>query len=296
MTGQTGIEHLVIGVAGRCHQRHTSQRQAVHHGGQVVTHQGNVLNAFAVELHQILFNLPTALFGLFIQRNADLAVRRGQRSGREAGVVALNVEEANFAKIEQPLVKIGPERHASAVHVVGQVVNQLQAVAHRVVVHPVDKVKVNVVDRLAVFETVNQVQRRAANAFDGRQPQLHRAGGNVDRLGTQRQRAVVGVVRVLDPKRHAAGTGPVFGGKVGRHAVGFTVDDEVDLPLAVQHHVLGPVFGHQREAHALEHRLQQARRGGRKLHKFKAHQAHRVVAYVCHGVCPLKFGVQKSPS
>ena len=48
--------------------------------------------------------------------------------------------------------------------------------------------------------------------------------------------------------------------------------------------------------HALEHRLQQARHGKRKRRESRTHQTHRVVESVRHGVCPLKFGVQKIPS
>ena len=135
-----------------------------------------MLDAFAVELHQILFDLAAALARLFVQRDADLAVGCGQRLRREAGVFTLDVEEPDFAEVEQALVKISPEGHATAVHVVCQVVDEFQAMAHRVAVHALDEVEVDVVDGFAVFKPVDQVQRCAANAFDGGQVQLHRAG------------------------------------------------------------------------------------------------------------------------
>ncbi len=43
--------------------------------------------------------------------------------------LALDVEVADFAEVEQLLVEVGPVGHAAAVHVVGQVIDDLQAVA-----------------------------------------------------------------------------------------------------------------------------------------------------------------------
>ena len=291
MAGQAALDHLVIAVAGRGHQRHAGQRESVHRGQQVVADQRNVLNAFAVELEQKLLNLAAALLRFFVQRNAYLAVGRGHGARRQAGVFALNIEVANLAEIEQLFIKPAPERHAAPVHVVRQVVNQRQAVAHRVAVYAVQKNKINVVDRLAFFKAVNQVQRRAADALDGGQVQLHRAGLDFNRLRAEFECALVGQMRILHPKRHAAGAGAVFGGKVAGDAFGFAVDDEIDGTLAVQQHVLGTVAGDQRKAHALEHRLQQAGGGRGELDEFKAHQAHRVVKQVGHGVpCEIWHG------
>ena len=283
MAGQAAVEHLVVNLVGGGHQRYTGQLQPVHSGHQVVANQRNVLNAFAVELHQELFNLAAALLGLFVQGNADFSVRRGHGARGQTGVLALNIKVTDLAEVEKLLVKRPPKCHAPAVHVVREVVNQLQAVAHRVAVYPVKKQKVDVVDRFAVFKAVNQVQRRPANAFDGGQIQLHRSGLDLNGLRAQCQRTLVGQVRILDPKRHAACARSVLSGKVSRLAVGFAVDDEVDMPLAVQHHVFGAVPGHQREAHALKNRLQQARGGRGELDEFKAHQAHWVVKQVGHG-------------
>ncbi|MNN18932.1 hypothetical protein D3C81_1321520 [compost metagenome] len=75
----------------------------------------------------------------------------------------------------------------------------------------------------------------------------------------------------------------MFGGKVGGVAVRLAVDDEVHLALAVQHHVLGAVLCHQREAHLLEQRLEHVRGGRGEFHEFEAHQLHRVVKQVGHG-------------
>ena len=70
------------------------------------------------------------------------------------------------------------EGHAAAVDVVGQVIDHLQAEAHGVAVHSFDEFKVDVINRFAIFETVNQVQRRDANALEELQhdPRLLRGG------------------------------------------------------------------------------------------------------------------------
>ncbi len=44
--------------------------------------------------------------------------------------------------------------------------------AHGAAVHAFDEFKVDVVDGLAVFKAVDQIQRRATNALDGGQAQL----------------------------------------------------------------------------------------------------------------------------
>ena len=95
-----------------------------------------------------------------------------------------------------------------------QVIDELEAVAHRMAVDAVDELEVDVVDRRAVAEAVDQVQRRAADALDRRQAQLHRAGRHVHRLRAELERALVRLVRILDAKRHAAGRRAVLGGEV----------------------------------------------------------------------------------
>jgi len=187
------------------------------------------------------------------------------------------------AEVEQALVEVGPERHAAAVDVVRQVVDHLQAVAGRAAVDALDELEVDVVDGLAVLVAVDQVDRHAADALDRGQAQLHRAGGNVDGLRAERQRALVGLVRVLHAEREAAGRRAVFGREVRGQAARLAVDDEVDPALAVQQHVLGAVARHQREAQHLEVRLDHVGRGRGELHELEALQAHRVVEQVGHG-------------
>ena len=109
MAWQTTFQHFVINVIGRGHQRHACHGQFVYCADQVIANQGDVLNTFAVELHQILFNLTAALARFFIERNANLAIWRGHGLGGQTGVGTLNVEVTNFAEIEQALIEVGPK-------------------------------------------------------------------------------------------------------------------------------------------------------------------------------------------
>ncbi|MNX94836.1 hypothetical protein D3C86_1270830 [compost metagenome] len=158
----------------------------------------------------------------------------------------------------------------------GQVIDDLQAGTDRMAVHTFDEHEVDVIDRAAFAETVDQVQRRTADAFDRRQVQLHRAGFDVDRLGAEFQGTLVGLLRILDAKRHAAHRRTVLGREVRGHAVGFVVEDQVDRALAIQVHVFGTVGRDLGEAHDLEDRLQGVRGRRCELDEFKAHQAHWV--------------------
>jgi hypothetical protein len=65
--------------------------------------------------------------------------------------------------------------------------------------------------------------------------------------------------------------------KTLREAVGLGVDDEVDLALAVQQHVLVAVLGDRLEAHALEQRPHGHGVGCGVLDELEAVGAHRVV-------------------
>ena len=256
------VEHFVVHLVGCAHQRNARHLQRVHRGQDVFGQQGDVLNALAVELHQELFDLPrTAAARLFIQRNADQVVGRRHRLAGQAGVFALDVEVADLTEVEQALIEARPIAHATPVHVVGEVVDELETMAYGVALVQRRKgrqeLEVDVVDALAVFEAVDEVQGSATNALDGRQPQLHGPCGHLHRLGPQVQGARIGLMGVPYAKRQGAGTGPMLGGKVARQAAWLAVDDEIDVALAKQHHVFAAVLRHQGKAHALEQGLQQ---------------------------------------
>ena len=197
---------------------------------------------------------------------------------------ALDVEVADLAEVEELLVEVAPEGHAPAIDVVRQVIDDLQAVAHRMSVDTFDELEVDVVDRPAFFEAVDQVQGRAPDAFDRGQPQLHRTGRHLQRLRTAFERELVRLARVLHPEREATRRGPMLRGEVARSTSGLAIDHEVDAALPVQHHVLRTVLRDHREAELLEHRFQRIGGGRRELDELEAHQSHGVLEQVSHFV------------
>ncbi len=169
-----------------------------------------------------------------------------------------------------------------------EVVDHLEAVAPRVTVHAIDELEVDVVDALAVFVAVDQVQRRATDATDRRQAQFHGTGGHVHRLRPQFQRSGVGLVRIPDAEGQGAGAGTVLGREVAGQALGLAVHDEVDIALPVQQHVLAAVPGDQGEAHLLEQGLQGVGKGRGEFDELESAQAHGIVKQIGHERSPEK--------
>lgn len=60
-----------------------------------------MLNALTAERHQILFDLTTALLGLFVQWNANQAIWCSHRTTGQSCVFTFDVKIANFLEIEQ---------------------------------------------------------------------------------------------------------------------------------------------------------------------------------------------------
>src|SRR5207249_1124894 len=71
MARQALLEHLVVDVVRRGHDGNAGHLQAVDAREDVVGEQRDVLDALAVELHQEFLDLPAALLGLLVQRDAD---------------------------------------------------------------------------------------------------------------------------------------------------------------------------------------------------------------------------------
>ncbi len=136
-----------------------------------------MLDTLTVELHEEFLDLPSALRRLLVERDADHAVRRGHGLGCQAGVLTLYVEVTDLTEVEQLLVEVGPVSHAAAVNVVGQMVDELQASADRMTLDALQEHEIDVINRAALTETVDQIQRRSADTLDCRQAQLHRTGG-----------------------------------------------------------------------------------------------------------------------
>ena len=78
MARQSLFEHVVVRARWRTHEGNTTLLEPVVAGDQIIAGKSDVLDAFALVLAKVLFNL-TDLLGLFlIQRNTDQAIGRCQ--------------------------------------------------------------------------------------------------------------------------------------------------------------------------------------------------------------------------
>ena len=197
-----------------------------------------MLNAFTIICAQIFLNLSAASLAFFIQRNTDFAVRRCHRTAGEASIFALDIEIADLAEVKYAFVKAAPMRHAAAINIVRQVIDNLETSADGIAIHTGQIVKINIVNGQSVAIAVHQINHRAANAANGGQAKLHGTSACFNRLSTPRNRLVIGNARILHPKRHAAGRWPMFSRKIGRRAFGFVIGDQIDFALPPQIDIL----------------------------------------------------------
>jgi hypothetical protein len=234
-----------------------------------------MLDALATVLLEILGDLAAVVGGL-VQRDADPAVRAGHGLGMQAGQPALDVEMADLAEAEQPLVEAGPMLQPALVDIVGEVVDAGEADPLHVRLRRLHEV--DVVDAVSAI-AVDQVEGAAADADDGGNVQLHRPRLAGVRPGAPLQRPAVGGARVADPEGHGAGAGAVRIGKALSRAVRLAVQDEVDVALAEVQHVLGPVPPDGAKAHGLEHVREGSGVGGGELDELEAVGAHRIAVH-----------------
>mmetsp|Transcript_25774 Transcript_25774/g.65581 ORF Transcript_25774/g.65581 Transcript_25774/m.65581 type:complete len:288 (+) Transcript_25774:1802-2665(+) len=283
MARQAPVQHLVIGGRRRGHEGHATFFQAVIARIEIVTDQRDMLDAFAIVFAQEFLDLALAALAFLVQRDADLAVRRRQRLGGQAGIFALDVEIADFLEVEELLIEICPIFHPATINIVRQVIDQLEAGANRILVHTRQVFKVDVIDIEIVAIAVDQVDDGIADAADAWNVQLARAGIHVHRLGALSQKVLVGLAGIAHAKAHAAGGWAMLTGEIPCRGFGLVIGDEVDTALAPQLDILGPVAGNLCEADQLEHRFQMAffRRG--KFDELETVEAGGIFKKVCHG-------------
>src|SRR5262249_39530437 len=86
---------------------------------------GDVLDALAAIDVEIFLDLA-GLAGILVDRNPDLAVGAGQRPREQTRCAALDVEEPDLAEVEQLRVEAGPDIHAPAMDVVGEMIDIIE--------------------------------------------------------------------------------------------------------------------------------------------------------------------------
>src|ERR1700678_2446559 len=80
-----------------------------------------MLNALAAIDVEIFLDLA-GIAGVLVDRDPNLAVGAGKRPREQAGGAALDIETATLPEVEQSFIEVGPEVHAAAMDVVGEVI------------------------------------------------------------------------------------------------------------------------------------------------------------------------------
>src|SRR5690606_10226455 len=246
MTGDAAIDLLVVGIRG-CHELHAVGTQAPDGLVDIVGAQRDVLDALAVVFADEFLDLRLVVRRL-VDRDADLAARRGHGAGEQTGELALDIEVANLAEVGDALVEAGPDVHLPATHVVGQVVDAHQA--HGVVVGRAafDVFEVDVIDRLVAI-TIDEVQQGAADALDTGDVQLAEVGVAAHQLGTLGFDVGSGLGGVLHAEGHGAGARPVLLAELAHMPGGAAVEHDIDVVLLEQPDLLGAMLGGFGKAH-----------------------------------------------
>src|SRR6516162_1979755 len=107
MPRRAGVDGLIIGVRDR-HERDGARLQRFDARVNVLSGKGYVLDAFAVISLKIFGDLRFVV-GALVDRNANPPVRASHSLRAQPGQLALDVEVADLAEIEQALVEFGPQ-------------------------------------------------------------------------------------------------------------------------------------------------------------------------------------------
>ena len=106
VAGDARVDAFVIGVR-RVLERDAAAAQHIDGAIDVVGGQRDVLDALAAIFAQVFLDLRLVVLRL-VDRDADLAAGAGQRAREQPGLLALDVEVADLAEIEQLLVEARP--------------------------------------------------------------------------------------------------------------------------------------------------------------------------------------------
>ena len=208
---------------------------------------GDVLDALAAIDLEIFLDLA-GLAGILVDRDPDLAVRAGQRAREQARRATLDVEKADLAEVEQFFVEAGPDIHAAAVHIVGEVIDVEQAGARGARIALAEPVEFGVVGRALRAVAIDEIEQAAADPLDGGNIERLARGRNIGGLGTERERAREGRLRIDHAERHRRRARPVRGDEVEAVAAGLLIDEEVDVALPIERDALAAVTRHRRDS------------------------------------------------
>src|SRR5665213_239203 len=157
VTGYARLQRIVIAIR-RILEFHPAGLHALDGGKDIASAEGHMLDALALVIVQKLLDLRFIVLAL-VERNADLSIRTGHGFGKQSRGLAFDVEVADLAEIEYPLVEIRPGLHVAALHVVRQVIDVGESGAGgALALHcALDGHEVDIVDFMRAV-TVHQIQ------------------------------------------------------------------------------------------------------------------------------------------
>src|SRR4051794_12087163 len=235
-----------------------------------------MLDALAAVGAEIFLDLA-GIAGILVDRNPDFAVRAGQRAREQPGGAAFDVEEANLTEVEQFFVKPGPDVHAAAMDVVGEMVEIKQPRAHRPWIPGAEPFEFAVVGGTVGAVTIDEIQQAAANALDRGNVERFLRGRNLRRLCAKRDRALIGLPGVDHPEGHRRRAWSVRGDEGKAVRARLLVDEIIDVALPIDRDLFGPVAGDRNIAHQPEQRVQLFRLRMRVFDEFKTVGTHWIV-------------------
>ena len=184
----------------------------------------------------------------------------------------MNVEKADLAEIEQVTIETEPDIHVAAEDVVGQMIQIMKADPARVSF--VKPAKLGVVGAVVAI-LVDEIDQRTADAVD--RWDIHDLAVAVIRNCPFRDCVIEGVLRVDYAPPHRSRAGSVRLSKLRRVAGRVGIDQIGDVALLPYLDGFFTVRRHMGVAHAREKVTKHIRVGMRKLYKFKAVCAGRVL-------------------
>ena len=235
-----------------------------------------MLDALAAIDAEIFLDLA-GIAGILVDRNPDLAVGAGQRPREQAGRPALDIEEADLPEIEQLFVEAGPHVHPAAMDVVGEVIEIKQPGALGPRIARAQPFELGIIGRALGAVAIDEIQQAAADALDGGHVERLLRRRNIRGLGAERQCALIGLLRIDHAERHRRRAGPVRGDEIEAVGAGLLVDEIIDVALAIDRDLLGPVPRDRHIAHQPEQRVQFFGPRMRVFDELEAVGAHRVV-------------------
>lgn len=117
-------------------------------------------DAFAFVVAKALLD-PTLVVGALLDRDPDLAVGAGHRLEEEAGELALDVEKADLAEIEEALVEVRPHAQIAAAGVVGPMVRVIESCAIGLGLGFPGPAEIDIVDRAPAAVAIDAIQEAA---------------------------------------------------------------------------------------------------------------------------------------